>query len=102
MTWFGRDLLYSRGEAERPTDLGCGLDRCRSDRYRPINGVIYAELGVRYERIEGLNASVEAAGLEFSVLPRSALFLAGKASYIAAVLPDFFIGAQPPWSSCLC
>ncbi len=67
-----------------------------------INDVIYAELAVRYGRIEDLNALVETAGLELAPLPRAALFLAGKAfvHYRRAggsrtgVLPDFFIGAQ--------
>ncbi len=67
-----------------------------------INDVIYAELAVRYGRIEDLNALVETAGLELVPLPRAALFLAGKAfvHYRRAggsrtgVLPDFFIGAQ--------
>lgn len=67
-----------------------------------INDVIYAELAVRYERIEDLDAFVEEAGLELTALPRAASFLAGKVftRYRRAggsrigVLPDFFIGAQ--------
>lgn len=67
-----------------------------------INDVIYAELAVRYERIEELDAFIEEAGLELTALPRAALFLAGKVftRYRRAggsrtgVLPDFFIGAQ--------
>ncbi len=67
-----------------------------------INDVIYAELAVRYERIEELDAFIEEAGLELTALPRAALFLAGKVftQYRRAggsrtgVLPDFFIGAQ--------
>jgi predicted nucleic acid-binding protein len=67
-----------------------------------INGVIYAELAVRYERIEMLDAFVEEAGLELASIPSPALFLAGKVftQYRRAggsqsgVLPDFFIGAQ--------
>jgi len=67
-----------------------------------INVVIYAELAVRYERIEELDAFLEEAGLEFISLPRGALFLAGKVftQYRRAggsrtgVLPDFFIGSQ--------
>lgn len=67
-----------------------------------INDVIYAELAVRYERIEDLDTFIEAAGLELTSLPRAALFLASKAfvHYRRAggsrtgVLPDFFIGAQ--------
>jgi hypothetical protein len=43
-----------------------------------INDVIYAELGVRYERIETLDSFIAEAGLELLALPRAALFLAGK------------------------
>lgn len=43
-----------------------------------INEVIYAELAVRYERIEDLDHFIEAAGLQMASLPREALFLAGK------------------------
>ena len=67
-----------------------------------INDVIYAELSVRYERIEDLDAFVDRAGLRREAMPAAALFLAGKAfrSYRKAggsrtgVLPDFFIGAH--------
>jgi predicted nucleic acid-binding protein len=67
-----------------------------------INDVIYAELAVRYRRIEDLDAFVEQAGLEIAALPRAALFLAGKvfAQYRKSggqrtgVLPDFFVGAH--------
>lgn len=67
-----------------------------------INDVVYAELAVRYDRIEHLNAFVEQADLEVVPIPREALFLAGKVftQYRRAggvrtgVLPDFFIGAH--------
>jgi len=67
-----------------------------------INDVVYAELAVRYERIERLEAFLAAAGLDMAALPRSALFLAGKVfqkyrkagGSRAGVLPDFFIGAH--------
>jgi len=67
-----------------------------------INDIIYAELSVRYERIEDLDAFVEQAELVLAPLPRAALFLAGKVftRYRRAggsrtgVLPDFLIGAQ--------
>jgi predicted nucleic acid-binding protein len=67
-----------------------------------INNVIYAELAVRYERIEDLNRFVDEAGLVIDTIPREALFLAGKifTQYRRAggskngVLPDFFIGAH--------
>ncbi|EJZ18763.1 hypothetical protein RCCGEPOP_23817 [Rhizobium sp. Pop5] len=64
--------------------------------------MIYAELAVRYERIETLEAFVKAAGLDMTPMPKAALFLAGKVftQYRKAggtrtgVLPDFFIGAH--------
>ena len=67
-----------------------------------INDIIYAELSVRYARIEDLDAFVEQAELVLAPVPRAALFLAGKvfARYRRAggsrtgVLPDFLIGAQ--------
>lgn len=67
-----------------------------------INDIIYAELSVRYERIEDLDAFINEAQLVIMALPRPALFLAGKvfAHYRRAggsrtgVLPDFLIGAQ--------
>lgn len=43
-----------------------------------INDVVYAELAVRYGRIEELEALVSEAGLEIVPTPRAALFLAGK------------------------
>ncbi|MBB4192465.1 hypothetical protein GGE45_002028 [Rhizobium aethiopicum] len=67
-----------------------------------INDVIYAELAVRYERIEALEAFLEEAGLKMISMPKAALFLAGKVftQYRKAggmrtgVFPDFFIGAH--------
>jgi hypothetical protein len=67
-----------------------------------INEVVYAELSVRAERMEDVDAALQ--GLEIDVLatPRAALFMAGKvfARYRerggvrSGVLPDFFIGAH--------
>lgn len=67
-----------------------------------INDIIYAELAVRYERIEHLDAFVAEAQLVLVPFSRAALFLAAKvfAQYRRAggtrtgVLPDFLIGAQ--------
>ena len=67
-----------------------------------INSVIYAELSVRFERIEDLDEVLSEAGVTIEDIPRAALFLAGKVfrRYRAAggsrtgVLPDFFIGAH--------
>ena len=67
-----------------------------------MNDVVYAELSVRFRDIELLDAFVDDVGLKLAPLPRSALFVAGKAfsRYRAqggsrsSVLPDFFIGAH--------
>ena len=67
-----------------------------------INDVVYAELSVRYEQIEAIEAVLSETGIAVAPMPRAALFLAGKvfASYRRAggtrtgVLPDFFIGAH--------
>ena len=67
-----------------------------------INDVIYAELSIGYVQIEDADAFVEANRLQLTPMPRSALFLAGKAfrRYRASggvrtgVLPDFLIGAH--------
>lgn len=67
-----------------------------------INDAVYAELAVRYERIEHLEALIDTAGLALAPIPRAALFLAGKVfthyrrsgGTKTGVLPDFFIGAH--------
>lgn len=67
-----------------------------------INAVIFAELAVRYDRIEALDMFLEEAGIAMAPIPKPALFLAGKVflQYRKAggartgVLPDFFIGAH--------
>lgn len=67
-----------------------------------INDVVYAELAVRYNRIELLEAFVDEAGLTIAPMPRAALFLAGKVftqyrrsgGSRTGVLLDFFIGAH--------
>jgi len=67
-----------------------------------INDVVYAELAVRYDRVEDLEAFVDEAGLAMVPMPRAALFLAGKVftqyrrsgGSRTGVLPDFLIGAH--------
>ncbi|KOF12378.1 DNA-binding protein [Ensifer adhaerens] len=67
-----------------------------------INDIVYAELAVRYNRIEDVDAFLKQAGLELMPVPREALFLASKvftryrkaAGTRTGVLPDFFIGAH--------
>ncbi len=67
-----------------------------------INPVIYAELSPAFDSVQALNSAVEGMGLMVQELPRSALFLAGRAflkyrhegGNKSNVLPDFFIGAH--------
>lgn len=67
-----------------------------------INAVIYSELSIAFARIEELEAAIADAALAVEVIPREALFLAGKVflDYRRAqgvkqgVLPDFYIGAH--------
>ena len=67
-----------------------------------INPVIFAEVSVRYRRIEDLDEIVPPTMLDREAIPFAAAFLAGKA-YVAyrrrggarqSPLPDFFIGAH--------
>jgi predicted nucleic acid-binding protein len=74
-----------------------------ADRFRlVINSVIYAEVSVRYSRIEDLDAALPKAMFDREAIPYEAAFLAGK-SFLAcrrkggskqSPLPDFFIGAH--------
>src|SRR5215469_6387534 len=67
-----------------------------------INPVIYAEVSIRYTRIEDLDAALPKTMLDREPIPYEAAFLAGK-SFLAyrrqggakqSPLPDFFIGAH--------
>ena len=67
-----------------------------------INDVIYAEISARYPSVDVVDSVIRDAGVDVVPIPRSALFLAGKAylRYRATggvrtgVLSDFFIGAH--------
>ncbi|MBA3287453.1 MAG: type II toxin-antitoxin system VapC family toxin [Acidimicrobiia bacterium] len=67
-----------------------------------INPIIYAEVSVRFSRIEDFEDALPPAEFRRAALPWAAAFLAGKAfmSYrrnrgaASATLPDFFIGAH--------
>jgi predicted nucleic acid-binding protein len=67
-----------------------------------VNGVIYSEFSVGYERIEDVDRLLAEVEIGWAEIPRDALFLAGKAFQMyrqhgggrTSVLPDFFIGAH--------
>jgi hypothetical protein len=67
-----------------------------------INPVIYAELSVRYDRIEDVEQAVPSTFFVRAALPWEAAFLAGKCferyrrrgGTRRSPLPDFFIGAH--------
>jgi predicted nucleic acid-binding protein len=67
-----------------------------------INDVIYAEISTRYATVDAVDSLLLDLNVDVAAIPRSALFLAGKAylQYRAAggirsgVLADFFIGAH--------
>jgi len=67
-----------------------------------INPVIYAEVSIRYSRIEDLDAALPKTMIDREPIPYEAAFLAGK-TFLAyrrrggtksLPLPDFFIGAH--------
>lgn len=67
-----------------------------------INPIIYAEVSVRFTRVEDLDDALPADDYRRVPLPRAAAFLAGKAfldyrkrrGSVSSTLPDFFIGAH--------
>src|SRR6516162_11340433 len=92
MTEDARWLAWSAGAIERA-----------ADRHRlVINPAIYAEVSLRYSRIEELDAALPKAMFDRESIPYEAAFLAGK-SFLAyrrrggtrrSPLRDFFIGAH--------
>ena len=74
-----------------------------ADRFRlVINPIIYAEVSIRYSRIEDLEAALPKALVDREAIPYEAAFLAGKC-FLAyrqrggtkrSPLPDCFIGAH--------
>lgn len=67
-----------------------------------INPIIYAEVSVRFDRIEDLDAALPRDYFHRAALPWEAAFLAGKCflqyrkrgGQRTAPLPDFYIGAH--------
>ena len=78
------------------------LERAADSLRLVINPIVYAEVSVRFSRIEDLEEALPKALIEREPIPYEAAFLAGK-SYLAyrrrggrkrSPLPDFFIGAH--------
>ena len=101
-------MLIIVGAGTRPNDPSWlawsaeAIERA-ADRYRlVINPVIYAEVSVRYSRIEELDLALPKTMFDREAIPYEAAFLAGK-SFLTyrrrggtkqSPLPDFFIGAH--------
>ena len=84
-------------------DWSIGQLRAQSQIHRlAINPIIYFELSLTFSTVEALDRAVDDLSLAVIEIPRSALFLAGKAfvryrrqgGTKQNVLADFFIGAQ--------
>jgi predicted nucleic acid-binding protein len=77
------------------------IERAANRHRLVINPVIYAEVSIRYSRIEELDASLPKAMFDREAIPYEAAFLVGK-SFLAyrrggakrSPLPNFFIGAH--------
>lgn len=92
MTEDARWLAWSAAAIERA-----------ADRHRlVINPVIYAEVSIRYSRIEELDMALPKTMFDREAIPYEAAFLAGKSFLVyrrrggpkRSPLPDFFIGAH--------
>jgi len=78
------------------------LERCAEESVLCIDPMIYAEVSIRFERIEELETALPADILQRLPIPYEAAFLAGKCFMDyrrrggkgSAPLPDFFIGAH--------
>ena len=84
-------------------DWSIGQLRTQSKIHRlAINPIIYSELSLSFSTVEALDQTLEDLGLVMIEMPRTALFLAGKAfvryrrqgGTKSNVLGDFFIGAH--------
>lgn len=81
---------------------GTALERIADSDSLLLNAVIYAEVSIRFSRIEDLEDALPASVIGREAIPFEAAFLAGKAfaSYRkrggarSSTLPDFFIGAH--------
>lgn len=78
------------------------LERLAEHAILVINPIVYAEISIRFDRIEELDTAVPVAMFRRDALPWEAAFLAGKCflryrkrgGVRPAPLPDFYIGAH--------
>ena len=78
------------------------LIKCANESALAINPIIYAEVSIRFERIEDLERALEPRFFAKLELPWEAAFLAGRcflryrrrAGSRRSPLPDFYIGAH--------
>ena len=96
-------LLDVMSEDEQWFEWSSGaLERCAEESVLCINPMIYAEVSIRFERIEELETALPADILQRLPIPCEAAFLAGKCfmdyrrrgGKRSAPLPDFLIGAH--------
>ena len=78
------------------------LEACAEESELLINPIIYAEVSVRFDRVEDLEEALPVSLFIRAALPWEAAFLAGK-SFLAyrkrggrrrSPMPDFYIGAH--------
>jgi hypothetical protein len=78
------------------------LADCARSSILAVNPIIYAEVSIRFENIEGLDAALPSTYFRRLPLPWEAAFLAGKCfldyrrrgGLKRSPLPDFYIGAH--------
>lgn len=83
------------------------LAECAEQTVLIINAIIYAEVSIRFTKIEALDAALPATLYQREPLPWDAAFLAGKCflqyrrrgGARSSPLPDFYIGAHAAISS---
>jgi predicted nucleic acid-binding protein len=81
---------------------GSALERAANEATLVINPLVYAEISIRFSRIEDLETAVPSEVFRRESLPFEAAFLAGKAFLKyrrqgggrRSPLPDFYIGAH--------
>ncbi|MEI6313292.1 MAG: type II toxin-antitoxin system VapC family toxin, partial [Syntrophus sp. (in: bacteria)] len=78
------------------------LAACAQSNILAVNPIIYAEVSIRFEKVEELDAALPATYFRRLPLPWEAAFLAGKCfldyrrkgGQKRSPLPDFYIGAH--------